>query len=79
MAPTLLYLQYFTPSVFSAKANDMTKKEEITIQSTAPAPPVDIATATPIMFPIPIDAPREVDNDCSKDILLLLQKLPLLE
>lgn len=48
----------------------MPKKADISIQKTEPAPPSEIAVATPIMLPMPIVPARAVARDLKGEILL---------
>lgn len=48
------------PSAFSEKLVIIPSKAEIHIQNTAPAPPEEIAVATPTMLPVPTVAARAV-------------------
>ena len=59
---------YFMPSTFSVKAKAITTNADRIIQKTAPHPPTEIAVATPIIFPVPIEAARAVDNACVLEI-----------
>lgn len=46
--------------MFSVKAKDITRNADTIIQKTAPAPPTEMAAATPIMLPVPIEAASDV-------------------
>jgi hypothetical protein len=52
--------RYRTASIFSAHLVDILKKENSTIQTIAPGPPVNTAAATPTMLPVPKVAARSV-------------------
>ena len=51
--PLLLKILYFNPKEHSTNLAAIAKKPAKIIQSVAPGPPKDIATATPAMFPRP--------------------------
>lgn len=56
------------PSAFSEKLVIIPSKAEIHIQNTAPAPPEEIAVATPTMLPVPTVAARAVASAWNCDI-----------
>ena len=56
------------PSAFSEKLVIIPSKAEIHIQNTAPAPPEEIAVATPTMLPVPTVAARAVASAWNCDM-----------
>ena len=51
--PSALICRYFTPSVHSTNFDAIPRKPATINQKVAPGPPIEMATATCVMFPTP--------------------------
>ena len=60
--------RYSTPSVHSANLDDMPSSPAAINQNVAPGPPVEMATATPAMFPMPTVPETAVDSALNCEI-----------